>query len=68
MKRENNMSYIIVHIDDPKNIEMMDILPNEEGTGVQLFKSVTEAYRFMSHLGLLEDDEDSSDVYIYPLQ
>ena len=37
------MSYIVVHINDPKNIEMMDILPNEEGTGVQLFKTAMEA-------------------------
>jgi hypothetical protein len=63
------MSYIVVHINDPKNIEMMDILPNEEGTGVQLFKTAMEASRFVSQLGLdFNSEEDPSDVCVYPLQ
>ena len=29
------MSYIIVHVDDPKDLRSMDILPDQEGEGVQ---------------------------------
>ena len=41
------MSYIIVHVDDPKDLRSMDILPDQEGEGVQVFDSKIEASHFL---------------------
>jgi len=61
------MSYIIVHVDDPKDLRSMDILPDEEGEGVQVFDSKTEASRFLMQLGYGKDLWFNSDIHIVRL-
>jgi len=61
------MSYIIVHVDDPKDLRSMEILPDEEGEGVQVFNSKTEASRFLMKLGFGKDLWFNSDIHIVRL-
>ena len=62
------MSYIIVHVDDPKDLRSMDILPDDEGKAVQRFNTKTEASEFLVELGLGKDLWFNSDIHIMGLQ
>ena len=61
------MSYIIVHVDDPKDLRSMDILPDQEGEGVQIFDNKTEASHFLMELGFGKDLWFNSDIHIVRL-
>ena len=58
------MSYIIVHVDDPDDLRSMDILPDQEGEGVQVFDSKIEASEFLMQLGFGKDLWFNSDIHI----
>ena len=59
------MSYIIVQIEDPFNIEESAIMPDETGKKVNQFSSEVEAKKFLIQLGL--EDELEYDVQIVRL-
>ena len=59
------MSYIIVQMEDPFNIEESAILPDETGKKVNKFSSEVEAKKFLIQLGL--EDELEYDVQIVRL-
>ena len=59
------MSYIIVQMEDPFNIEESAILPDETGKKVNQFSSEVEAKKFLIQLGL--EDELEYDVQIVRL-
>ena len=61
------MSYIIVHVDDPDDLRSMDILPDKEGEGVQVFDSKIEASEFLMQLGFGKDLWFNSDIHIVRL-
>ncbi len=61
------MSYIIVHVDDPDDLRSMDILPDQEGEGVQVFDSKIEASHFLMELGFGKDLWFNSDIHIVRL-
>ena len=61
------MSYIIVHVDDPDDLRSMDILPDQEGEGVQVFDSKIEASEFLMQLGFGKDLWFNSDIHIVRL-
>ena len=46
------MSYIIVHVEDARDLEAMQILPDSEGKGVQHFNTKMEASEFLMKLGV----------------
>ena len=54
------MSYIIVQIEDPFNIEEVSIMPDETGKKVNKFNSFKEAKDFLEQVGL----EDELDYYV----
>ena len=59
------MSFIIVQIEDPFNLEESAIMPDETGKKVNKFKSFKEAKDFLEQLGL--EDELDYDVRIVRL-
>ena len=59
------MSYIIVQMEDPFNIETSAILPDETGKKVNQLSSEVEAKKFLIQLGL--EDELEYDVQIVRL-
>ena len=59
------MSYIIVQIEDPFNIEESSIMPDETGKKVNQFKSFKEAKDFLEQIGI--EDELDYDVRIVRL-
>ncbi len=59
------MSYIIVQMEDPFNIEESAILPDETGKKVNKFSSEVEAKKFLIQLGI--EDELEYDVQIVRL-
>jgi len=59
------MSYIIVQIEDPFNIEESSIMPDETGKKVNKFDSFTEAKAFLEQIGI--EDELDYDVKIVRL-
>ena len=59
------MSYIIVQMEDPFNIEESAILPDETGKKVNKFSSEVEAKKFLIQLGI--EDELEYDVQIVSL-
>ena len=62
------MSYIIVHIYDPKDIETMDVLPDEKGDSIQTFNNKIEAIRFLNKIGMDNNSWIDSDVHVVRLQ
>ena len=62
------MSYIIVHIYDPKDIETMDVLPDEKGESIQIFANKIEAIQFLNQLGMDRNSWIDSDVHVVRLQ
>jgi len=66
------MSYIIVHIYDPKDIETMDVLPDEKGESIQIFDNKIEAIQFLNKIGRPSNETESSwvdsDVHVVRLQ
>ena len=62
------MSYIIVHVEDVKDLESMEILPDSEGKGVQHFNSKMEASEFLMKLGMNADLWFNKDIHIVRLQ
>ena len=57
------MSYIIVHIYDPKDIETMDVLPDEDGESIQIFDNKMEAIQFLNQIGIDRNSWIDSDVH-----
>ena len=62
------MSYIIVHIYDPKDIETMDVLPDEKGESIQIFENKIEAIQFLNQIGMDRNSWIDSDVHVVRLQ
>tara|TARA_R110001583_G_scaffold32224_4_gene110297 strand:- start:1790 stop:1978 length:189 start_codon:yes stop_codon:yes gene_type:complete len=62
------MSYIIVHIYDPKDIETMDVLPDEKGESIQIFDNKMEAIQFLNQIGMDRNSWIDSDVHVVRLQ
>ena len=62
------MSYIIVHIYDPKDIETMDVLPDEDGESIQIFDNKMEAIQFLNQIGMDRNSWIDSDVHVVRLQ
>jgi len=62
------MSYIIVHIYDPKDIETMDVLPDEKGESIQIFDNKIEAIQFLNQIGMDRNSWIDSDVHVVRLQ
>ena len=62
------MSYIIVHIYDPQDIETMDVLPDEKGESIQIFDNKIEAIQFLNQLGMDRNSWIDSDVHVVRLQ
>jgi hypothetical protein len=62
------MSYIIVHIYDPKDIETMDVLPDEKGESIQIFDNKIEAIQFLNKIGMDRNSWIDSDVHVVRLQ
>ena len=58
------MSYIIVHIYDPKDIETMDVLPDEKGESIQIFENKVEAIQFLNQIGMDRNSWIDSDVHV----
>ena len=59
------MSFIIVQIEDPFNLEESAIMPDETGKKVNKFSSEVEAKKFLIQLGI--EDELEYDVQIVRL-
>jgi hypothetical protein len=51
------MSFIIVHVPDPKDIKSYSCMPDWKGSGIEYFKTSYEAFECLEELGL-EDEED----------
>ena len=62
------MSYIIVHIYDPKDIETMDVLPDEDGESIQIFDNKMEAIQLLNQIGMDRNSWIDSDVHVVRLQ
>ena len=62
------MSYIIVHIYDPEDIETMDVLPDEKGESIQIFDNKMEAIQFLNQIGMDRNSWIDSDVHVVRLQ
>ena len=62
------MSYIIVHIYDPKDIETMDVLPDAKGESIQIFDNKMEAIQFLNQIGMDRNSWIDSDVHVVRLQ
>ena len=62
------MSYIIVHVEDEKDLESMEVLPDSKGKGVQQFDSKIEASEFLMKLGMSADLWYNKDIHIVRLQ
>jgi len=62
------MSYIIVHIYDPQDIETMDVLPDEKGESIQIFDNKIEAIQFLNKIGMDRSSWIDSDVHVVRLQ
>jgi|TARA_Y100000310_G_C20297463_1_gene630106 hypothetical protein len=62
------MSYIIVHIYDPQDIETMDVLPDEKGESIQIFENKVEAIQFLNQIGMDRNSWIDSDVHVVRLQ
>ena len=62
------MSYIIVHIYDPKDIETMDVLPDAKGESIQIFDNKIEAIQFLNQIGMDRNSWIGSDVHVVRLQ
>tara|TARA_R100000656_G_C3859859_1_gene109605 strand:+ start:172 stop:360 length:189 start_codon:yes stop_codon:yes gene_type:complete len=62
------MSYIIVHIYDPQDIETMDVLPDEKGESIQIFDNKMEAIQFLNQIGMDRNSWIDSDVHVVRLQ
>jgi hypothetical protein len=62
------MSYIIVHIYDPEDIETMDVLPDEKGESIQIFENKIEAIQFLNQIGMDRNSWIDSDVHVVRLQ
>ena len=62
------MSYIIVHIYDPQDIETMDVLPDEKGESIQIFENKVEAIQYLNQIGMDRNSWIDSDVHVVRLQ
>jgi hypothetical protein len=60
-----NMSYIIVQMEDPHNIETSAVLPDETGKRINKFSTEIDAKKFLIQLGI--EDELDYDVQIVRL-
>mgnify|MGYP003143996173 FL=1 len=58
------MSYIIVHVEDEKDLESMEVLPDSKGKGVQQFDSKIEASEFLMKIGMGTDLWFNRDIHI----
>ena len=61
------MSYIIVHIDDERELRTMEPMPDEEGRSVKRFKTKREAFNFLDEVGLGKDIWFNSDIHVLRL-
>ena len=62
------MSYIIVHVEDERDLESMEVLPDSKGKGMQQFDSKMEASEFLMKLGMSADLWFNKDIHIVRLQ
>jgi len=51
------MSYIIVQIENPLDLESMSILPDENDLKIKQFSNQEDAVRFLDKHGMLEELE-----------
>ena len=51
------MSFILVQIEDPYDLESMTVLPDEQNLKVKQFKNEEEAIRFLVKYGMEEELE-----------
>ena len=51
------MSFIVVQIEDPYDLDSMSVLPDEEDLKVKQFKNEEEAIRFLVKYGMEEELE-----------
>ncbi len=49
------MSFIVVQIEDPYDLDSMSVLPDEEDLKVKQFKNEEEAIRFLVKYGMEEE-------------
>mgnify|MGYP003670272997 FL=1 len=49
------MSFILVQIEDPYDLESMTVLPDEQNLKVKQFKNEEEAIRFLVKYGMEEE-------------
>lgn len=49
------MSFIVVQIEDPYDLESMSVLPDEEDLKIKQFKNEEEAIRFLVKYGMEEE-------------
>ena len=62
------MSYIIVHVEEERDLRSMEVLPDSKGKGVQQFDSKMEASEFLMKLGMSADLWFNKDIHIVRLQ
>ena len=51
------MSFIVVQIEDPYDLDSMSVLPDEEDLKIKQFKNEEEAIRFLVKYGMEEELE-----------
>jgi hypothetical protein len=49
------MSFIVVQIEDPYDLDSMSVLPDEEDLKIKQFKNEEEAIRFLVKYGMEEE-------------
>lgn len=46
------MAFIIVHVEDPNDIESYQPMPDIEGMNIEVFDSSTSAFHFIEGMGM----------------
>ena len=65
--KEETMSYIIVHVDNPEELRTMEAMSEGRGQSVKRFKTKTEAFKFLDEIGLETDLWYNSDIHVLRL-
>jgi hypothetical protein len=58
------MSFIIAHIEDPMDVDSIDILPDEEGFAIKTFKTKQEACRYLESIDIHPVTLFNSDIIV----
>ena len=60
------MSYIIIQIENPLDLESISVLPDENDLKVKQFKNKEEAVKFLVKYGMIEElDHDAQIVRLH---